>query len=572
MDSDEALRKAVDAQQSGNVAEAEKYYSEILAADAEHVLARYNRALIILQSGDLERARKEIDHVLTLAPAMPFALAMKARMLGGDGQISQAVELLRTALNNDPANAAIRILLGEALYKIGEFSEGAHEIEQVLAQDPRNSRAIVLLAEIKAHNKAFDESESLLRRAVAAGGKDYTVLNNLAIAVRSQGRLAEAIELYRQAIPLAPDNPEAYNNLGSALYVSGRDAEAESAYREALRVAPAYGQTHKNLGIMLLAQGRFRDGWREYAWRIERGDPEQRRRIEIAPLWDGKPIDGGRLLVWREQGVGDELLYASMLPDLVAAKLDFVFECDGRLVPLFHRSFPDLDFVPFDIEPDARITADNLAAQCPLSHLGQFFRNDFGDFPARNGYLTADPEQSAALRKRYVRNGGPVIGVSWRSKAEIGAGLKSSALSQWGALLKRPDTIFVNLQYGDCTAEIAEAGQLFGVEIICDPEIDSLSDLDSFAAQVSAMDMVISTSNTTVHMAGALGVPVWTLLPKGGLTLWYWFRGHDVSPWYPSMRLFHQKIQGDWGELLQRIRNELDSTLLEEREGSYRSS
>lgn len=563
MDADEALLKAIDAQHGGNVAAAEKYYSEILAADAEHVLARYNRALIILQSGDLERAREEIEHVLTLAPDMPSALAIKARMLGGDGQISQAVELLRTALNVDPANAAIRILLGEALYKIGEVSEGANEIEQALEQDPRNTRAIVLLAEIKVHNKAFDESESLLRRAIAVDGEDYTVLNNLAIAVRSQGRLAEAIELYRQAIPLAPDNPEAYNNLGSALYVSGCDAEAESAYREALRVAPAYGQTHKNLGIMLLAQGRFRDGWPEYAWRIERGDPEQRRRIEIAPLWDGKPIDGGRLLVWREQGVGDELLYASMLPDLVAAKIDFVFECDGRLVPLFRRSFPNLAFVPFAIEPDARVAAEFLSAQCPLSHLGQYFRNEFGDFPARSGYLRADPDQSTALRARYVRDGGAVIGISWRSKADIGAGLKSSALSEWGALLKRPDTIFVNLQYGDCSAEIAQAQRLFGIEIVCDPEIDSLSDLDSFAAQVSAMDMVISTSNTTVHMAGALGVPVWTLLPKGGLTLWYWFQGRGLSPWYPSMRLFHQKVQGDWGELLQRVREELDSKLLE---------
>jgi hypothetical protein len=189
-----------------------------------------------------------------------------------------------------------------------------------------------------------------------------------------------------------------------------------------------------------------------------------------------------------------------------------------------------------------RVTpADAVDYQISIASLGQHLRASFENFPKHAGYLRADPARAAALRARYHTSSGPVIGVSWRSKNVRFGENKSMTLADLAPILRTPGATFVNLQYGDCAADLAAVKATLGVDVIHDAEIDPLKDMDAFFAQVAAMDAVISTSNTTVHVAGSLNVPTWVLLPLAKGALWYWFATRPDSPWYPSVRLIREK-------------------------------
>ena len=236
-----------------------------------------------------------------------------------------------------------------------------------------------------------------------------------------------------------------------------------------------------------------------------------------------------------------------MVPDLIEAGAELVIECDPRLVPLFERSFENTKClartkeVPNYSEP--------LDFHISMGDLGYWYRPERDSFPSRENYLRADLKRRDALRKSYLQDGGGfLIGLSWYSRnPEIGWE-KSIALTDWLPLLEVPGVTFVDLQYGDTFAQREALKDQTGTEIIHDETIDQLADLDAFAAQVAAMDMVVSISNTTAHMAGALGVPTWVLLSE--VPLWRWFQEQTNSPWYPSVQLFRQRRSGGWPEVL----------------------
>jgi hypothetical protein len=280
-------------------------------------------------------------------------------------------------------------------------------------------------------------------------------------------------------------------------------------------------------------------------------------------LWDGSPLAGKSIFLWREQGVGDEILYGGMIPDLVAARARVVLECDPRLVPLFARSFPSVEVVAQTIPPDPRTESRAVDFQAPVATLGRWLRADFSGFPRHADYLKPDPALAASLRGKYraLAGGRTVIGISWHSRLSPALAEKGTQLADWKEILANPGAFFVNLQYGDCARDIEAARVATGVTVYADPEIDAMKDLDAFAAQVNAMDLVVSTSNTTVHFAGAQNVPCWTLLPSGPGALWYWFTGREDSPWYPAMRLLRRRPDEPWLDLIGRVGKELEIRL-----------
>jgi hypothetical protein len=229
------------------------------------------------------------------------------------------------------------------------------------------------------------------------------------------------------------------------------------------------------------------------------------------------------------------------------------------LVPLMRRSFPNAQVAERkDPLPKAAAAAD-IDCQMSLSDLGRAFRRGFADFPRRDRLLTADARRRDALHGKYAarRPGAPIIGLSWSSKHNYEVGwLKSMDITDWAPILRTPGATFVNLQYGDWQTALADVHARTGVEIVDDPEIDPLKDMDAFAAQVAAMDLVISVSNTTVHVAGALGVPTWVMAPEGRARMWYWFRDRAESPWYSSVRLLAQDGEG-WQPVIARCAGDL---------------
>ncbi|MEQ9448313.1 MAG: hypothetical protein RLN70_05305, partial [Rhodospirillaceae bacterium] len=280
--------------------------------------------------------------------------------------------------------------------------------------------------------------------------------------------------------------------------------------------------------------------------------------------WGGEDLSGKSILVWTEQGLGDEVLHGSMLPDVVARAQTCIIECSERLVPVFARSFPTARVVGYKASNIPITPAEGIDYQIAVGSLGQYLRPDFASFPRHEGYLKADPAKTAELRARYeaLAKGRRIVGVSWRSRNEFFGEAKSMALNDMAPILQTPGIMFVNLQYGDCTEDLAEARKHLGVDVFQDEAVDPLVDMDIFFAQVAAMDLVLSTSNTTAHVGGAQNTPTWILLPHGKGLAWYWFLRRTDNPWYPSARLLraNPKVtagQARWVELAERTAGEL---------------
>jgi hypothetical protein len=323
-----------------------------------------------------------------------------------------------------------------------------------------------------------------------------------------------------------------------------------------LRLAPRDPNVHLDRALLNVQHGQLGEGWDEYEWRwrAKRRDP---RPIRL-PRWDGEPLQRRTIFVHGEQGVGDEIMFATCLPDLIERAGHIVLSCDQRLQPLFARSFPQITV------RGTRRGAENwdeLAAgadiESPAGSLPRYLRRGLGDFPIRQPLLRSDAERCRRWHERYAELGaGLKIGISWRAGTRpADRRLRSLPLAEWTELLAVPRVHWVNLQHGDVQCELGLAA-LDAATVHHWPDSDPLGDLDDFAAQIDALDLVISVGNATVHIAGALGRGVWALLPEHWG--WRWLSGRRDSPWYSTARLYRQQPGGGgWAGLLRSVRDEL---------------
>lgn len=412
-----------------------------------------------------------------------------------------------------------------------------------------------------------------------------------AFAHQQLGELPDAVRGARRATVLAPGHAGSWFRLGALAYALGRARQATLATRRALLLAPADGAATHNLfvnlrhagdweravavgrrfaaldpgadenafqfGMLLLALGRWAEAWPLYDRRLRLAGARPRPDRLPQPYWDGRPDPSLSLAVWCDQNVGDEMQFAQLLPELAERVGRVTLECDPRLVPLFARSFPRVQVVARADPPDPRLLDGSVAAQVPQGHLGGILRRDAASFErGPRSWLVADPDRVAELRARYRAwsDGRPVIGVAWKSANAAFRG-KNVPLAEWGPVLGRWDALFLSVQYGDVTEDLAEAERATGTAVARDPEIDALRDLDGFAAQLAAVDLVISISNSTIHQACGLGRPVWGLLhvrPD-----WRWGVAGERCPWFPTLRLYRQAVRGDWTAVLESVAADL---------------
>lgn len=467
------------------------------------------------RAGDLAAARAGYEAVLAQDPIQADALHLLGVLKDQAGDHAGAVTLIEQAIAAQPGEAVFHGNLATALLALGRNGEAAERYMQALALDP---------AYVEGHY-------------------------NLANLLRREGATASAWRHYEEALRLQPDHVQARNNLAMLLWEDLDEVEAAAQQFEQLRrIAPDWATGRMNEGLLQLAGGAYVAGWRDYEWRWRNPDYKERDWGLGLPRWDGRPRPGASLLLWGEQGAGDQILYGTMLQDaqrLSGARL--IVAVEPRLVDLFARSFAE-----YDVSVVARGTKVAAAAQCPFGSLGAFLRRNPADFVGKGRYLIADPRRTQMLKADYQRHAGPqrrVIGLAWRSgNPSIGAH-KSIAPALLAPALARPDILWLCLQYGDVADDLAQL-RAAGADIHHDPAIDGLADLDGLAAQLAALDGVVSISTTAVHLAGALGVPTRLLLPRGRGRLWYWPDQGEGSRWYDSVSILRQERPDDWSGII----------------------
>ena len=482
------------------------------------------------------------------------------------GRLEESIQAYQKALELQPKSAEAYYNQGNALREQGRLEESVQAYQKAIEIQPNHPDAYSNLGIALQEQGRLEESIQTYRKAIEIQPNHSGVYNNLGVVLKEQGRLEESIQAYQKVLEVQPNHSEAYSNLGIALQEQGRLEESIQAYQKSIHIQPDSAETHNNLGLVLLLLGDFRRGWKEYEWRWKCDDIKFENRNFPQPYWDGAPLNGKSILIWAEQGIGDEIMFASMFDNLCQMNADVIVECKDRLVPLFQRSFPEAQFFSRENSPNLQLLNSAIDYQIPMGSLGQWFRTDENSFKqSKQPYLVACTDKADKIKKRYQKlaGGRMLVGISWKSTGinQRRALLKSTMLEDWVSILSQQDYYFVNLQYGDVRGEIEQFQQQTDLMIYQDEEIYPLQNLDDFAAQVSALDLVISTSNSTVNMAGALGKQVWTLLSY--VPDWRWMLERKDTPWYPSMRLFRQSELGDWSGVFAQVRLELEQYMVD---------
>lgn len=481
----------------------------------------------------------------------PYAMG---NMLREAGRLAEAVACYEAALRIEPDFVDARYNLGLAYSGLERWDAALAAYEAVLAQSPDAADVHIGLSKVLAMLRRCEAAERHARAALAITPDAIEAHSNLSRALQGLGRIEEAVAAMNEALALAPDNPDLHLNTGVILEDWGEIDAAEAAFRRAIELNPGFAEAHSNLGGLLLRHGRYEEGWREYDWRFRH--PGFTPRPFPQPRWDGAELAGKTVLAWADEGAGDEIQLASLLPELIARAGRCLVECDERLVPAFERSFARAEIHGRRDRPAKKLLADAIDFQTPFSELPRWLRPDLAAAPKPGKpYLRADEALTAACRARYRGRGdGIVVGIAW-SSGNLHRPGRNAPLALWEPILTQPGVQFVSLQYGDHAIELAETREKFGVDIFVDPEVDQLKSLERFAAQVAAVDLVISITNTTVHMAGALGRPVWTMLPH--VAHWRYRQATEDTMWYPHMRLFRQAEPWRWDDVMERVGGEL---------------
>lgn len=461
---------------------------------------------------------------------------------------------------NDPASLAREAALAE---KRGDWAAAANlyrhlgAISPACGYEPRLAQALISL-------KQYAEAVPLLEQALARSPDNTHLLNALSLCLGKQGRWDEAITLARRAFTLRGDAVSLENRLIAAFQLGLRE-ELDTCTDLAQAQCPERWRARAITCLHYLKGGRnlrFAFAHMADTRQLNTGSVAGYDTDAAGRRWDGQPFDGV-LRVTADGGLGDQLLGSSMFGDVEKLQQTTQVLCDPRLLPLFRRSFPGLAFLPRTREgQQVALSTLNLVRDRRVNaiDLGQFFRQTPAHFPATAGWVKVDAAQAEGIAARYRAQwpGKLKVGVSWSSARFFEGGVsKGFELARMDPLLSLPGCAFVNLQYG-ASADIAAAlATLQTGTLHLDPSVDATADIDALAAQISALDLVITTSNTTAHLAGALGVPTWVLLPAARPVLWYWGYAGDATPWYPGMHLWRCPGEDAWDELINAVIHKL---------------
>ena len=365
-------------------------------------------------------------------------------------------------------------------------------------------------------------------------------------------RYDEALENINSAININNLNADHFNLKATILEYLHQYDDALNHYDIAINLKGNFAEAKKNKALCLLSLNHFDKGWIlfESRWEVE---SYQLPLASQKPLLDDFSIQNKVIYIWSEQGVGDQIIYSSLLLDALKTKNNFFVSVDPRLLSLYERSFYGTKNIKFISTKDRLLEAD-YDFHIPIGSLGKFFRdsiNAFSNHPS--GYLKSRTDLNETLEKKLKKTNQRVIGISWLSKNnEIGQA-KSLALADLLPLLSIPDTTFINLQYGETAEEVENIFNKYNIDIVSVKEVDNYNDLDGLASLISICDFVITSSNVTAHLSGALNKKTYLLLPHSRGKIWYWGTSGNSSLWYPSIHIFRSKTPDNWHGVIKEL-------------------
>jgi tetratricopeptide (TPR) repeat protein len=493
-------------------------------------------------------------------------------------KLAETIAAYRKAIQEKPDQADLHVNLGVYLQQAGDLQGAVESYQRALALDRTSYSAYNNLGNLFAGLGDRQTALTFLRAAAQLNPNVADIHNNIANIYFEQEDTQAAIESYRRAIALKPDVPSYYNHLGNALRLDEQYAEAEECFRKALSLRPDFPEVYANLGYLyfeqqqiekaeeyyrraidrkedfamahvclshiLLRKGDLSAGWRENEWRWQWKEFPSPKRNFLQPQWRGEEIKGARILLHAEQGFGDAIQFLRYVP-MVA----------GRGAKVILEVHPELRRLTESVSGVTQLLSRGQALpefdwHCPLMSLPFAFATDLETIPAKVPYLHTLLETPDWLRKEQTQN--LKVGLVWAGSPKNRIDRKRSlSLSELCPLVGTKGISFFSLQRGPAVQEMESSPFCFA------GSLPQSGDFAETAVAVTHLDLIITVDTSVAHLAGALGKPVWILLPK--MSEWRWLTDRDDSPWYPTARLFRQKVAGEWQTVIAQIVTELSA-------------
>ena len=571
----EALAAAVQHHQGGRLAVAARFYRRIIEIVPGQTDALHLMGLVARRAGQTGTALRLLSRALRLDPTMAEARLNLGNMLRDLGSGQSAAAAYRSAIALRPELTAAYESLGALQRGQGRSAEAERAYLRAVRIDPMAAEGHNGLANVLQERDALDGAVAAYHRGLTIAPPHAAACNNLGIALRGLDRTDEGMAWHRRAVTLDPYFAPGHSSLGLALQEQGRLEEAARAHARAVAVDPAFAGGHanhgnarlnqnrveeaiagfrravaiepagpdarRNLGMALLVAGRFEEGWGEYEWRLRCKDAPTHAAMP-KPRWNGEPLGGRRILLHGEQGLGDALQFCRYVP-LVAARGGRVIL--GLPAPL-ERVMAGLPGVERFVS--GQLPTDAFDLHLPMLSLGEVFGTQMDTIPHRVPYLRAEPELAARWGERLKGVAGLKVGIVWAGSPTHGNDRnRSIGLAPFARLAAIPGVSLVSIQKGPTEGQAANPPGGFPL-LNLSPDIRDFADT---AAIMAGLDLVVCVDTSVAHLAGALGVPVWVMVPFA--PDWRWMLDREDSPWYPTMRLFRQDRPGSWDNAILRL-------------------
>ena len=521
----------------------------------------FHGAINLREQGDVEGAVRMLEQAVDLERDFAEAHLELGRIFHQLGRIDDASDHYVLAAHFQPDLQEAQLRLGQLACGQGQFDEARRRLESAVALKPEDAEAHIALGAALYGLRLVDAAIARFRRALELNPESAEAHTNLGyVLFRELGQFEEGEKHIETALGLAPNNETVLCNWTMVLQQRGRFQEALDLSDRLLAANPHLHEVRLNRGLILLTRGEFWRGWPDYEARKRL--PDFPKRVLPWPEWDGSSLADKTIFVYGEQGLGDEIMFGSCLPDVIRAAKGCVVECNPKLKALFSRSFPQARVIgtkQIGAGDSGYPSLDEIDFQAALGSLPLYLRREWGSFPIHDGYLKAAPARIAYWKQRLDGLGGKArIGISWRGGApSTRRARRSIALELWRPILSCDSASFVSLQHDGRVEEIEMVRKTHNVML--HHWQNALDDYDETAALVCALDLVVTVQTAVAHLAGALGKTAWVMI--SAVPEWRYMETGESMPWYPSVRLFRQETAGDWSTVVQTVARNLGQVL-----------
>lgn len=558
------LDRAFDCFEQGRAEEALRLCEAILANDPDFYVALYLAGSVLAELGRNDQARVRLEKAIAVHPEKKVAHFNLAKVLLDLSQTAAACARLENYLALDPGDAEAFAIYGGALLDLGRTEDARAALDRAVALAPHFALGWYNRGNLAKVQARYDEAVADYHQAITCDRHVVAAHLNCGVALHALGRLEEALACYDEALRQQPASADAWSNRGISLHGLARFAEALESFGRAIALAPDHREARANRAYTSLALGDFAHAWDDYEYRLQSRDYRRIalgahaglvERIKACPRRDD--LLGRHVILFGEQGVGDIIMFASMIADVqaVAARVDLVVE--HRLCALMRHSFPAIHVMPIETCDASALPAE---ATCLfIGSLGSVLRRSPADFPQKS-FLVADAHQQRAFSARVSAPGRKRVGISWAGGlAHTRQAVRTLALDDLlDLVVHRDDLALVSLQHGQDLAFVQATAQRRGLEITAFAPAE-LHDLGDLAALIASLDGVVTVQNTNVHICGALGVPCLAILPP--VPEWRYGLSGDQMAWYGSVELLRRTTLTDLRELEPKLRARLESLL-----------